>query len=148
MLAQAKLKMAKTFDQAIYDETANDLYSARNAKFDELEDLIDQSNDLNDQTAYTRSSKGKYINLKSRSNVLITKLRDENEALCTALFKLNPKITDDARYKEDQKAFRGWIKNLENALLDLEVKLEDEAVNPTQPIVETPLPTSDLSSIF
>ena len=38
--------MAKTFDQAIYDKSAHDLYSARNAKFDELEDLILQINEL------------------------------------------------------------------------------------------------------
>ena len=41
MIAPPKLKMAKTFDQAIYDKSAHDLYASRNAKFDELEDLID-----------------------------------------------------------------------------------------------------------
>ena len=46
-------------------------------------------------------------------------------------FKLNPKISNDARYKEDQKAFRGWIKNLDIAILVLEIKLEDENVIPT-----------------
>ena len=116
-------KMSKTFDQAIYDVTAFDLYSSRNIKFDELENLIDELNLLKSQTTYTRTSKGQYINLKTRSNLLMTKLEDENEALCTALFKINPKIQEDARFKEDQKVFRGWIKGLKNANLDLKVKI-------------------------
>ena len=140
--------MSKTFDQAIYDKSAHDLYSARNSKIDELEDLILQINDLKDQSAYTRASKGKFKTLKSESEELKTLLKNENRDLCTALCKLNPKITNDGRYKDDQKAFRDWIKNLDNAILDLEVKLEDKNVIPTQSIMEPPLTASDLSTML
>ena len=94
--------MSKTFDQAVYDKTAFALYSSRNIRYDDLVSLIDELNLLKNQTAYTRTAKGQYFNLKARCDAVITKLREENEALITALFMINPKIQDDARYKEDQ----------------------------------------------
>ena len=102
--------MSKTFDQAVYDATAFPLYSSRNIKYDELVSLIDELNLLKSQTTYTRTAKGQYFNLKARCEAIITELRDENKALRTALFMINPKIQDNARYKEDQKLFRKWIK--------------------------------------
>ena len=64
MLKEAKLKMAKTFDQAITDESAYDLYSARNAKFDALESLIAQINELKNKGTNTRSTRDKFYRLK------------------------------------------------------------------------------------
>ena len=142
------IKMSKTFDQAVYDATAIDLYSARNIKFNKLEDLIDEFNFLKSQTTYSRTAKAQYFNLKDRCDAVITELTDDNKALGTALFKINPKIQEDARYKEDQKVFRDWIKSLENANLDLKVKLEDEGVIPTRSIMEEPPATSDLNTIL
>ena len=126
MSAKATIKMAKTFDQAIRDESANDLYSDRNAKFDELDNLIVEINELKDQSASTRSTVGKFKCLKTKSESLITLLTIENRKLCSAFFKLNSKMIDDAKYEEDQTAFGGWIKGLEDTLLDLRIKLEDE----------------------
>ena len=37
-------------------------------------------------------------------------------------------MINEAEYKEDQTVFRGWIQKLDDALLDLEAKLEDENV--------------------
>ena len=131
-------KMSKTFDEAIYDEAAVDLYSFRNVRFDDLVSLIDDINLLGNQTTYTRKAKGQFNSLKTRSDEIISKLREENEAFRAALFKINPKIQDDQRYKQDQTEVRKWIKDLETANLDLQIKLEDENVIPTPPIMETP----------
>ena len=139
--------MAKTFDQAICDETAYDLYSARNAKFDELAALILEINELKDQSTNTRTTKGKYNNLKTKSGELVTLLTNKNRALCTAFFKLNSKMTNNAKYISDQSAFRGWIRKLEDALLDLEAKLEDENVISTQSILQAPA-ASDINSVL
>ena len=70
------------------------------------------------------------------------------KALGTALFKINLKIQEDARYRDDWKVFRDWIKGLENANLDLEVKLEDEGGIPTRSITETPPAASDITTIL
>ena len=53
--------MAKSFDQAISDVTAFASFSARNAKFDELEALIRQIEDLKLKGANTRSTKDKIL---------------------------------------------------------------------------------------
>ena len=47
-------------------------------------------------------------------------------------------MTNDTKYISDQTAFRGWIRKLEDALLDLEAKLEDENVISTQTILQAP----------
>ena len=121
MIRPAILKMAKTFDQAIFGKSVNPLYSARNAKFDELSDLIDKINNLKDQSSYTRASKSIYKRLRTKSEELIVYLNSKNTELCTALFQLTPKITDDLSYRKDQKEFRDWIANLEDALTMLEI---------------------------
>ena len=64
MLQEAKFKMAKNFDQAITDESAYDLYSARNAKFDALESLIAEINELKVKGTNTRSTRDKFCRLK------------------------------------------------------------------------------------
>ena len=89
MLRPSKFKMAPTFDQAIIDESANDLYSARNAKHDELEALIAKLNELRDKGSNTRSTRNKFYRLKADSEDLKSLLKIDNRALCTALFKLN-----------------------------------------------------------
>ena len=141
-------KMSKTFDEAIYDEAAVDLYSSRNVRYDDLVSLIDDINLLGNQTSYTRTAKGQFSNLKASSDTVISKLKEDNEALRIALFKINPKIQDDPKYKIDQTEVRKWIEDLENAILDLRVKLEDENVIPTPPIMETPAATSDVATIL
>ena len=75
------------------------MYSARNAKFDELAALIAEINELKDKGANTRSTRDKFYHLKIRSDKLITLLEDENRALCTAFFKLNSKMTNDANIR-------------------------------------------------
>ena len=127
MLKQTKFKMAKNFDQAICEETAYDLYSARNAKIDELAALIQQIDDLKAKGTSTRTTRDKFHRLKTKSNELLTLLTNENRALCTAFFKVNSKMTNDAKYKEDQTAFRGLIGKLEDALSELIEKLENES---------------------
>ena len=112
ILTPAKFKMTLTFDKAVYDRSAHDLYSARNVKIDELSDLLEKINKLKEQSSYTRASKGIFKRLKTKSEELVTLLTNENRNLCTALFKLTPKITDDPKYKEDQKEFRESITNL------------------------------------
>ena len=72
MIKPAKFKMAKNFDQAITDESAYDLYSSRNAKFDELNALIVEINELKYQSATTRTTKSKFIGLKTNSEELKT----------------------------------------------------------------------------
>ena len=126
-------KMSKTFDEAIYDEAAVHLYSSRNVRFDDLVSLIEDINLLGNQTTYTRRARDQFYSLKTRSDEIISKLREENEAFRTALFKINPKIQDDLKYKQDQTEVRKWIKDLETANLDLKIKLEDENVIPTPP---------------
>ena len=91
--------MAKTFDQAITDDSAFGFFSARNSKVDELEALIAQIGDLKIKAVNTRSTRDKYDRIRSRSDVLVTKLRDENEAMCTALFQLNTKMVNDPKFK-------------------------------------------------
>ena len=91
------VKMAKTFEQAVYDKTAFDLYSSRNVRYDDLVSLIDDLNLLGNQTSYTRTAKGQFFNLKAKSDTVISKLTEDNEALRTALFKINPKIQDDPK---------------------------------------------------
>ena len=80
---------------------------------------------MNNQTSYTRTAKGQFSNLKARSDTVISKLREDNEALRTALFKINPKIQDNPKYRKDQTEVRKWIKDLETANFDLQFKLED-----------------------
>ena len=87
MLKEAKFKMSKTFDQAIIDDSAYDMYSSCNAKFDELDAIIVEINELKDQTANTRTTKSKFIRLKTDSDELIILLKKENRELCTPLFK-------------------------------------------------------------
>ena len=147
-IAPAKLKMVLTFEKAVYDKSAHDLYSARNVKFDELSHLIDKIDKLKDQSSYTRASKGNFKRLKTKSEELVTLLTNENRNLCTALFKLTPKITDDLSYKADQKEFRGWIEKLEDALALLEVRLEEEGVLPAEPDEEARPAAPDLSSLL
>ena len=103
-------KMSKTFDEAIYDETAITFYSARNTSIEELEDLILQINEMKDQTVYTRSDKDKFPTLKSESDELKSLLKKENKDLCAAIGRLNPNISNEERYKEDQKSLRHCIK--------------------------------------
>ena len=98
MLTPAKLKMPPKFDQAIYDESANDLYSARNAKFNELALLIAKINELKDKGTNTRSTRDKFYRLKERSDNLITELENENKALIIAFFKLNPKMASEPKF--------------------------------------------------
>ena len=45
MISKLRLKMAKFFDQAVFDEPAFTSLSAKNVSFDELEDLIGQMED-------------------------------------------------------------------------------------------------------
>ena len=51
---------------------------------------------------------------------------------------------NDTRYKEDQIVFRGWIQKLEDALLNLEAKLEDKGaiLTPTQALPQDPSTTN------
>ena len=147
MLKEAKLKMAKTFDQAIADESAYDLYSSRNSKHDQLESLMQEIEVFMAKGTHTRTAVGKYKLFKEKGVKLKTVLEEENTALCTAFFKLNSKMKNDAKYKEDQKVFRGWITGLEDSLLELEAKLEDEKVIPTQTILQGP-PPSDINTIL
>ena len=86
MIAPSRLKMTLTFDKAIYDKSAHDLYSARNVKFDELDNLILEINELKDQSPSTRSTPGKFKRLKTESEELITLLTNENRNLCAAFF--------------------------------------------------------------
>ena len=141
-------KMSKTFDEAIYDEAAVDLYSSRNVRYDDLVSLIESINRFGNKTSYTRSAPNKFSKLNTRSEEVICKVREENEAFRTALFKINPKIQEDSKYKEDQTEVRKWIEDLENAILDLRVKLEDENVIPTPLIMETPAAASDVATIL
>ena len=48
--------MAKTFEQAVKDQTAFTSFSARNAKVDQLDTLIGQMQDLKMKSANTRST--------------------------------------------------------------------------------------------
>ena len=73
-------------------------------------------------------------------------MKEDNEALRAALFKINPKIQDDPKYKQDQTRVRKWIKDLETANFDLQVKLEDENAIPIQ--TEAPAATSDIATIL
>ena len=130
MLKEAKFTMAKTFDQAIADDSAYNLYSARNAKFDELKALIQKIDELKDKGTNTRSTRDKFYRLKSNTDELITLLKNENRDLCTAFFKLNSKMTSDANYRADQTAVRDWIEKLEDALSELTEKMETESVIP------------------
>ena len=84
--------MAKTFDQAVLDESAFTFFSARNAKFDELEALIAQIEDLKLKGVNTRSTKDKFYQLKSDLDELTTKLKDNNESMCTAIFMIDTKM--------------------------------------------------------
>ena len=138
--------MSKTFDQAVYEKTGFDLYSSRNIRYDDLVSLIDDLNLLKNQTSYTRTAKGQLFNLKARSDTLISKLREDNEALHAALFKINPKIQDNLKYKQDQTEVRKWIKDLETANFDLQVKLEDENAIPIH--TEAPPAASDVATIL
>ena len=121
ILTPAKFKMVLTFEKAVYDKSAHASYSARNVKFDELSHLIEKINNLKDQSSYTRASKSIYKRLRTKSEELIVYLNSKNTELCTALFQLTPKITDDLSYRKDQKEFRDWIANLEDALTMLEI---------------------------
>ena len=141
-------KMSQTFDQAIHDETAFTFYSARNTSIEELEDLILQMNEMKDQTVYTRSDKNKFPSLKSKSDALISLIKKENKDFCAAIGRLNPNISNEESYNKDQKSVRQCIKVLDNAILDLEVKLEDENVIPTRPIMEAPAAASDIDTIL
>ena len=62
---------------------------------------------------------------------MTTLLEDENRDLCTAFFKLNPKLAEDTKFKEDQAAFVNWIEQLDDALSELTEKMETERVIPT-----------------
>ena len=139
-------KMPKSFDDAIYDEAAVDLYSSRNVRYDDLVSLIESINKLGNKTTYTRTSPGKFSKLNTRSEEVISKVREDNEALRTALFKINPKIQDDLKYKQDQTEVRKWIKDLETANFDLKVKLEDENAIPIQ--TEATAAASDVATIL
>ena len=141
-------KMSQTFDQAIHDETAFTCYSARNTSIEELEDLILQINEMKDKTQYTRSDKNKFQSLKSETNELKSLIKKENKEFCTAIGRLNPNISNEEKYNKDQKSVRQCIKSLDNAMLDLEVKLEDENIIPTRSIMESPAATSDIATIL
>ena len=109
MIRPAILKMAKPFEQAIYDKTAFAAFSARNAKFEELDGIIAQIEDLKLKGVNTRSTKDKFYGIKSELGQLITKLKENNETMCTAIFMINTKMANDTKYKDDQVAFRNWI---------------------------------------
>ena len=145
--------MPPKFDQAIHEETANDLYSARNAKFNELALLIAKINELRDKGANTRSTRDKFYRLRDRTEKLITLLEDENRALCAALFKLNPKMASDTKYKEDQSSFRSWIEGLEESLCELIEMMENEnvipAIDPAGSLAPSQAPAaSDVNTIL
>ena len=55
--------MAKTFEQAVYDATAYNSFSARNATFDDLEALIGQIEELKLRGVNTRRTKDKFYRL-------------------------------------------------------------------------------------
>ena len=101
--------MAKAFDQAVTDATAFTSFSARNAKFVELEALLGQIEKLKLKGVNTRASKDKFYRLKSNLDELSTKLKDKNESMCTAIFMLNTNMANDPKFKADQTAFRNWI---------------------------------------
>ena len=147
MIRPAKFKMAPKFEQAILDLSANHLYSARNAKHDELDALIEDINELKNQSTATRTTKSKFYRLKDKSEKLTTLLDNENRELCKAFFMINPNMADDPKYINDQKSFRGWIRKLDDAVLDLEAKLEDDNVIPTQTILQAPA-VSDVNTIL
>ena len=70
MISKSRLKMAKFFDQAVFDEPAFTSFSAKNVSFDELEDLIGQIEDLKINGVNTRSTKDKFYQLQSNLNEL------------------------------------------------------------------------------
>ena len=115
--------MAKTFEQAVKDQTAFTSFSARNAKVDQLDALIVQMQELKMKGANTRSTKDKFYRLQSEFLELKTKLNEKNETMSTAIFMLNTNMANDANYKEDQTALRNWLGRAEDALSDLIDKL-------------------------
>ena len=153
MIKPAKFTMPPKFDQAIHEESANDLYSARNAKFNELALLIAKINELRDKGANTRSTRDKFYRLKADSEDLKSLLKIENRDLCKAFFKLNPKLAEDTKFKEDQAAFVNWIEQLDDALSELTEKMETEGVipviDPTDSLAPSQAPAaSDVNTIL
>ena len=138
--------MAKTFDQAVLDESAFTFFSARNAKFDELEALIAQIEDLKLKGVNTRSTKDKFYRLQSNLNELSAKLKDNNESMCTAIFMLNKNMANDLKFKEDQTALRTWIGKAEDALSELVEKLEESGMNLVTTFSQPPVAASDTNT--
>ena len=97
VIAPAKLKMAKPFEQAVYDKTAYTAFSARNAKFEELDALIAKIEDLKLKGVNTRSTKDKFYRIKSNLDQLITKAKTDNESMSTAIFMINTKMANDTK---------------------------------------------------
>ena len=91
--------MAKTFDQAVLDVSAFTNFSARNAKFDELEAIIAQCQDLKLRGVNTRATKDKFYRLQANLNELLKELKDDNKSMCTAIFMLNKNMANDLKFK-------------------------------------------------
>ena len=140
--------MAKTFDKAVLDESAFTNFSARNAKFDELEALIAQIEDLKLKAVNTRSIKDKFYRLQFNLNELSAKLKDNNESMCTAIFMLNKNMANDLKFKEDQTALRTWIGKAEDALSELVEKLEESGMNLVTTSLQPPAAASDTNTIL
>ena len=59
MISKSRLKMAKTFDQAVFNEPAFTSLSAKNVSLDKLEPLISQMEDLELNGVNARLTKDK-----------------------------------------------------------------------------------------
>ena len=148
MLAKPRLKMSKTFEQAVYDATAFTSFSARNAKFDELDALIGQIEELKLKGTNTRSTKDKFYKIQTKLDQVIIKLNDKNESMCTALFMLNTKMANETKFKEDQTAFRNWIGRAEDAFSELVDKLEESGMDLVTTSSQAPPVVSDINMIL
>ena len=146
-IAPAKLQMAKPFEQAVYDKTAYTAFSARNARFEELDALIAKTVALGLKGANTRSTKDSFYRIKSKMDQLINKLNTDNEIMSTAVFMINTKMASDQKYKDDQTIFRNWIGRSEDALADLIDKLEESGMNIASDHAQEPV-SSDISAVL
>ena len=140
--------MAKTFDQAVCDATAFTSFSARNAKFVELEALIAQIGELKLKGVNTRATKNKFYRLNSNLDELSTELKADNKSMCTAIFKLNTNMNNDPKFKADQTAFRNWLGQAEDALSELHEKLEETGMDIPIASPQAPPVSSDINAII
>ena len=123
MISKSSLKMARTFDQAVFDEPAFTSFFVKNVSLDELEPLIAQMEDLEINGIDTRTTKDKFCQLQSCQE-LSTELKDSGESVCTAVFETDAEMAKDPKYNEDQTAFKDWIGEAEDAPSELIEKFE------------------------